>query len=71
MKNNNLEKSLERLNIIVEEMELDNTSLDNTLDLYKEGISLIKDCELKIIEAEKQIKLLINDNEELKLKDFE
>ncbi len=71
MKNNNLEKSLERLNIIVEEMELDNTSLDNILDLYKEGISLIKDCELKIIEAEKQIKLLINDNEELELKDFE
>ena len=71
MKNNSLEKSLERLNIIVEEMELDNTSLDNTLDLYKEGISLIKDCELKIIEAEKQIKLLINDNEELELKDFE
>ena len=71
MKNNSLEKSLERLNIIVEEMELDNTSLDNTLDLYKEGISLIKDCELKIIEAEKQIKLLINDNEELKLKEFE
>ena len=71
MKNNSLEKSLERLNIIVEEMELDNTSLDNILDLYKEGISLIKDCELKIIEAEKQIKLLINDNEELELKDFE
>ena len=71
MKNNSLEKSLERLNIIVEEMELDNTSLDNTLDLYKEGISLIKDCELKIIEEEKQIKLLINDNEELELKDFE
>ena len=71
MKNNNLEKSLERLNTIVEEMELDNTSLDNILDLYKEGISLIKDCELKIIEAEKQIKLLINDNEELELKDFE
>ena len=71
MKNNNLEESLERLNIIVEEMELDNTSLDNILDLYKEGISLIKDCELKIIEAEKQIKLLINDNEELELKDFE
>ena len=71
MKNNNLEKSLERLNIIVEEMELDNTSLDNILDLYKEGISLIKDCELKIIEAEKQIKLLINDNEVLELKDFE
>ena len=71
MKNNNLEKSLERLNIIVEKMELDNTSLDNILDLYKEGISLIKDCELKIIEAEKQIKLLINDNEELELKDFE
>ena len=71
MKNNNLENSLERLNIIVEEMELDNTSLDNILDLYKEGISLIKDCELKIIEAEKQIKLLINDNEELELKDFE
>tara|TARA_Y100000589_G_C26761764_1_gene470097 strand:+ start:65 stop:280 length:216 start_codon:yes stop_codon:yes gene_type:complete len=71
MKNNNLEKSLERLNIIVEEMELDNSSLENILDLYKEGISLIKDCELKIIEAEKQIKLLINDNEELELKDFE
>ena len=71
MKNNNLEKSLERLNIIVEEMELDNSSLENILDLYKEGISLIKDCELKIIEAEKQIKLLINNNEELELKDFE
>ena len=57
-----LEKSLERLENIVKMLESDQTNIDDSMHLYKEGIDLIKNCELKINDTEKQIKLLIKEN---------
>tara|TARA_Y100001980_G_C14551892_1_gene335623 strand:+ start:2109 stop:2339 length:231 start_codon:yes stop_codon:yes gene_type:complete len=64
-KNQNIEFNLKKIDTIVEEMELDNTKLDKIMELYKEGIDLIKQCELQINTAEKEIKLLINRNGDL------
>ena len=64
-KNKNIELNLKKIDSIVEEMELDNTKLDRIIELYKEGIDLIKLCELQINTAEKEIKLLVNRNGDL------
>ena len=64
-KNQNIELNLKKIDSIVEEMELDNTKLDRIIELYKEGIDLIKLCELQINTAEKEIKLLVNRNGDL------
>jgi len=57
-----LEESLERLENIVTMLESNKTNIDDSMHLYKEGIDLIKNCELKINHTEKQIKLLIKEN---------
>tara|TARA_A100001011_G_C13904247_1_gene672392 strand:- start:346 stop:576 length:231 start_codon:yes stop_codon:yes gene_type:complete len=64
-KNQNIEVKLKKIDSIVEEMELDNTKLDKIIELYKEGIDLIKECESQINIAEKEIKLLVNRNGDL------
>ena len=57
-----LEESLERLENIVTMLESNKTNIDDSMHLYKEGMDLIKNCELKINDTEKQIKLLIKEN---------
>ena len=68
MKNNkkfvSLETSLNKLNEIVNALELDKTTLKETMKLYQDGIDLIKFCETEIKIAEKQIKILVKDNEQ-------
>ena len=48
------EKSIEKLNNIIEKLEKEETTLEETLDLYKEGSKLISSCK-KEIENAKQV----------------
>ena len=52
------EAALERLEQISEMLENGNISLDNSLDLYKEGIQLIKNCNKLLESAENKIKTI-------------
>ncbi len=48
------EKSIEKLNNIIEKLEKEETTLEETLALYKEGSKLISSCK-KEIENAKQV----------------
>ncbi|MBQ5314933.1 MAG: exodeoxyribonuclease VII small subunit [Oscillospiraceae bacterium] len=48
------EKSIEKLNNIIEKLEKEETTLEETLNLYKEGSKLISSCK-KEIENAKQV----------------
>ncbi len=48
------EKSIEKLNTIIEKLENEETTLEETLKLYKEGSKLISSCK-KDIETAKQV----------------
>ncbi len=50
------EAALERLEAITKMLEDGNITLDNSLDLYKEGITLIKSCNKMLESAENKIK---------------
>lgn len=57
-KNLKFETALDRLSAVIEKLEDSETSLDEALKLYEEGISLIRFCTLKLDDAEQKIKLL-------------
>ncbi|MDR1784603.1 MAG: exodeoxyribonuclease VII small subunit [Endomicrobium sp.] len=69
----NFEKSLERLEAIVSEMEKANLDLDRSLALFVEGNKLVKLCLEKLSETKKKIKIITSSGkvESFKEQDFE
>ncbi len=60
------EKSLERLEAIVEQLETKDAPLDQSLALFEEGIKLARTCQQKLEEAKKKVDVLIKETGELK-----
>lgn len=54
------EKSLERLEAIVAEMEAGELSLDDMMARFEEGSKLVKQCTTKLVEVEKKIEKLVS-----------
>ena len=57
------EESITRLNEIVDTLESDDTTLELSLQLYKEGIELLEICAKQLQEAELSIQELRKRNE--------
>ncbi len=53
-----IEERLSRIEQVIEQMESDETGLEESFKLYEQGLKLIKDTELSIDKVEKQIKIL-------------
>lgn len=67
MENMTFEQAMKRLEEIVKLLEDNTTSLDNSVELFQEGIQLSKYCSDKLISVEDKVsKILINGE----LKDF-
>ena len=62
----NIELSLERLEIIVSNMESGKVSLEKSLVLFEEGMNLIKECQGDLKKAEQRIEHLIHNSGKLK-----
>ena len=69
-KTTSFESSMNRLEEIVEQLENGDFPLDESLKLFEEGVKLVKLCNEKIENVEQSIKILINDNGEMKEEDF-
>jgi exodeoxyribonuclease VII small subunit len=70
---NNLtfESASARLEEIVKILEQGNSSLDESLKLYEEGVLLVRFCNDSLDNAEKKIKMLVTDSKgEIVEKDF-
>lgn len=57
----NFEKDLEKLQKLLDDIESDKLSLEETLDKYKEGMELSKKCQKALEEAKQTIKVLENE----------
>ncbi len=64
------EKSLERLETIVREMEGGTLSLAKMMKDFEEGMALIKSCTEKLNEVEHKIEILVKKNGELHVEPF-
>ena len=56
------EKSLERLETIVEDLESGELTLDDSLQLFKEGVELSKYCSTKLNLVREEVKKVVLDN---------
>lgn len=55
----NFEKSLNDLESIIEKMEVNQLSLEDSLQHFETGVSLVKLCQQALTEAEQKVSLLI------------
>ena len=62
-KNLNFEDSLAKLEGIVDALEDDDVSLEESVKKFEEGIKLVKDCQKQLQEAELTVNKLMSDGE--------
>jgi exodeoxyribonuclease VII small subunit len=67
----NFESALSRLEEITADLESGKSSLEQSIELYSEGLSLAKECHKKLSAAEKKIKLIAKKNDIEVEEDFE
>ena len=58
---NDFEKAFQQLEKIVQRLEGEEMSLDDSLRLFEEGIALSRFCHQKLEEVEKKIELILAD----------
>ncbi len=58
---NDFEKSFQQLEKIVQRLEGEELSLDDSLKLFEEGIRLSRFCNQKLSDVEKKIELILSD----------
>ena len=67
----NFEETIKKLELIVNELEKGNLSLDESVKKFEEGIKLSKLCNEFLNNAEKKINILINNEGKLEEEKFE
>lgn len=60
-KNNTIEQNFEQLENILKEMQSEDVTLDQSFELYNQGLKLVKDCNGQIDTIEKKIRLIKED----------
>ncbi len=65
------EEQIEDLEKIVGELEKGDLNLDDSVSKFEEGIKISKECNKILEEAEKKITILVNQDGEMKEKDFQ
>ena len=59
IKSNSFEKSINRLEELVDKMESGESSLEQNLKWFEEGMDLIKTCQTHLVNADKRVQELI------------
>jgi exodeoxyribonuclease VII small subunit len=57
------EVALEELELVVEQLESGELSLEDSLAAFEKGVALVKYCNQKLTEVEKKIEVLVKDKE--------
>ena len=62
-KKNDFEKSINRLEELVDKMESGESTLEQNLEWFEEGMDLIKTCQTHLADADKRVQELIKSSE--------
>jgi exodeoxyribonuclease VII small subunit len=65
------EQSLNALELLVQKMEQGDLSLEESLHAFATGIQLTRDCQTRLAEAEQQVTLLLEQQGEITLTEFD
>ena len=55
----NFESSLKKLEQIVEQLEGGDLPLDQSLELFENGVRLLRDCQKRLDDAERKVEILL------------
>lgn len=66
-----LETSITEINTLIEQMELGELSLEQSLERFERGIVLIKHCQKVLQEAEQKVQILMQNNAKEDLQPYE
>ena len=58
------EECLQRVQVVVEQLENGNLPLEKSLELFTEGIALVRQCQEKLVQAEQKVEFLVNDKDQ-------
>jgi exodeoxyribonuclease VII small subunit len=61
------EAAMNRLEAIVQQLEQGRIGLDEAIRIFEEGMTLYKQCQLQLQEAEKKIEILVKTDEGFQL----
>ncbi|MBR2213150.1 MAG: exodeoxyribonuclease VII small subunit [Eubacterium sp.] len=64
MAKNNIEDNFKELDEILEKMQDEDVSLDESFEMYKKGIEIVKDSNEQIEKIEKQIEVLEEESDD-------
>ncbi len=64
MAKNNIEDNFKELDEIIEKMQDEDVSLDESFEMYKKGIEIVKDSNDQIEKIEKQIEILEEESDD-------
>jgi len=70
MAKQNFETALKKLEEVVEKLESGEISLDQSLKLFEQGISLVRQCSKRLDEVESKVQVLVSDERGERLEDF-
>ncbi|MEM5536813.1 exodeoxyribonuclease VII small subunit [Neptuniibacter pectenicola] len=70
-KTTDFEQSLQDLESIVTQMEQGELSLEDSLKAFEEGVSLTRECQNILAQAEQKVQLLMESGGELKTEPFD
>jgi len=57
------EESLKELEEIVEQLEAGDLPLERSLDLFEQGVTLSRQCQKRLDEAERKVEILLKGND--------
>jgi exodeoxyribonuclease VII small subunit len=67
----NFETALQELNTLVEEMERGNLSLETALKHFEKGVTLIRNCQTALKDAEQKVQILMEKDKQTTLEAYE
>jgi exodeoxyribonuclease VII small subunit len=70
MAKQSFETALKKLEEVVEKLESGEVSLDQSLKLFEQGITLVRQCSKRLDEVESKVQVLVNDERGERLEDF-
>ena len=66
-----LEEAMKRLEDIVQSLESGDLSLEDSLEIFEEGMKIVRACSKRLEEAEQKVTMLVKEGDEYTQKPFE
>lgn len=64
MAKNNIEENFKELDVLLEKMQDEDVTLDESFEMYKKGVEIVKDSNEQIEKIEKQIEVLEEESDD-------